>query len=163
MKKGLVIVGVILLIVGLLMFLFMWPMIGTITAEELAEKVVNGESGTFKVMDELKQEDWDSMTPIEQEGWKLLDVDGPGTYVWTVELENGVATKTSEKYEKVPTMMGLLGLIILIVGVILMIVGAATGRAAPMPPMQPPMEQQPMGQPPMEQPPYEQPPAQPPY
>ena len=39
MKKGLVIIGVILLVVGLLMMLFLWPMIGTIDGDELTEKL----------------------------------------------------------------------------------------------------------------------------
>ncbi len=164
MKKALVIVGVLLLIVGLLMMLFLWPMMGTISSEELATKVLNGESGTFKVMEEMTQEDWDSMSELEKEVVKAFGVDGPGNYVYDVTLENGIPTSLTFKFQKVPTMGGILGLVILIVGVILMIVGAVTGKAAPVAPMQPPMEQQPMGQPPMQQPPYQQPPPQqPPY
>ena len=162
MRKALVIVGVILLIVGLLMMVLLWPMMGTISGDELEEKMANGESGTFTVVDEISQAEWDALGALGQEVMKAFGVDGPGTYVATVELTNGVMTNIPE-YQKVPTMGGILGIVILIVGVILMIVGAATGRAAPAAPMQPPMEQQPMGQPPMGPPPYQQPPAQPPY
>lgn len=160
MKKGIVIVGVILLVIGLVMMLFMWPMIGTIDWDELEEKMEDGESGTFKVVDEVSQDDWDDMDPLSKELAKEMGIDGAGTYVTTVELEDGIPKELTPEWEKVPTMAGILGLVIMIVGIILLIVGAATGRVAPVAPAQPPMEQPPYQQPPMQQPPYQQPPYQ---
>jgi len=160
MKKGIVIVGVILLVIGLVIMLFMWPMIGTIDWDELEEKMEDGESGTFKVLDEVSQDDWDDMDALSKEFAKEMGIDGPGTYVTTVELDDGVPEDLIPEWEKVPTMEGILGLVILIVGVILLIVGAVTGRAAPVVPAQPPMEQPPYQQPPYQQPPPQQPPYQ---
>lgn len=152
MKKGLVIIGVILLIVGLIMMLILWPMVGTIDGDELTEKQLKGESGTFKVVEEMSDSDWDSIKAAGMEElYKDQGIDGPGTYVAEVELKDGNLTDVPE-WEKVPTMGGILGLVLLIIGVILLIVGLVTGRAAPMPPEQPPMEQPPM-EPPMQGPP----------
>jgi hypothetical protein len=160
MKKGIVIIGVIVLVIGLVMMLFLWPMIGTIDSDELEEKIEDGESGTFKVLDEMEEDDWDDMDAISKELAKEMGIDGPGTYVTTVELEDGIPKELTPEWEKVPTMGGILGLVIMIVGIILLIVGAVTGRAAPVAPAQPPMEQPPYQQPPMQQPPYQQPPYQ---
>lgn len=160
MKKGIVIVGVILLVVGLVMMLFMWPMIGTISGDDLTEKMANGESGTFRVVEEMEEDEWDAMDDLSKEMFKEMGIDGPGTYTTTYELDDGVPDDLTPEWEKVPTMMGILGLVILIVGVILLIVGAVTGRAAPVAPAQPPMEQPPYEQQPYQQPPYQQPPYQ---
>jgi hypothetical protein len=152
MRKGLVIIGVILLVVGLLMMLFLWPMVGTIDSEELAEKIAAGESGTFTVMEEMSQDDWDSMDEISKAAAEEQGIDGPGTYIYTVKLEDGMPTEMSEDFTKVPTIGGILGLVLMIVGIILLIVGFITGKAAAPAPEQPPMEQ-PYQEPPPEQPP----------
>jgi hypothetical protein len=126
-KKGgklLLILGIILLIVGLILMVMLWPMVGTISADDLAEKIAKGESGTFTVKDSLSQDDYDAMKAAEDAGYGDIPdgIDGPGDYVWTVELDNGVP-KGDIKYQKVPTMGGILGLVLLIVGIILLIVG----------------------------------------
>jgi hypothetical protein len=132
MKKVLVIVGVILLVIGLLLMLFLWPMVGTIEAEDLEDK----DDGTYKVTDEITDDEWDTIKaaredPLTGEMMKDLTegIDGPGTYTATVEIENGVVTKSSD-WEKVPTVGGILGLVLLIVGIVIMILGFVTGRGA---------------------------------
>lgn len=155
MKKGLVIIGVILLIIGLIMMLLLWPMVGTIDDEEATEKIAKGEKGTYTVVFEIDDDDYEGIKLIK--GNKTLDpdgmydnVDGAGTYVTTMEIkDDGVEYS---KLQKVPTLGGILGLVLLIIGVLLLVVGLVTGRAAPMPPEQPPMEQPPM-EPPMQGPP----------
>jgi len=174
MKKGLVIVGVILLVIGLLMMLFMWPMIGTIDEDEAAEKVAGAEEGNYQVVIEVDDDEWETIKLLKENETALQlaetligvegfydNVDGPGTYTYRLEINGPLDVKIS-KPVKVPTIGGILGLILLIVGIILLIVGAATGRAAPMPMEQPPMQQPPYQQPPYQQPPYQQPPMPPP-
>lgn len=165
MKKGLVIIGIILLVVGLLLMLLLWPMIGTIDADEAAEKMLKAEEGTYTVVEELDEDEWKGIEELKKDEAALKaaealigvegfydNVDGPGTYTYTLEI-NGPMDYKMSKLQKVPTIGGILGLIILIVGVILLIVGFVTGKAAPAPPP----EQPPMEQPPMQEP-YQQPP-----
>ena len=177
MKKGLVIIGVILLVVGLLMMLFMWPMVGTVTWEELEDE--EPEDGkTYKIIGEITDEtttlgitiyeidDGDGMWFAESDEFDKGDTviveytydEDKLTALENITDPSEIFSIQEAKMYKVPTFLGILGLILLIVGVILLIVGAATGRAAPMAPAQPPM-----GQPPMEQQPYQPPPGQQPY
>ncbi len=132
-------------------------MIGTIEYEDIPDQ----DDGTYKVVQELSDDEWELMKSIPggEEAAKDMGIDGPGTYVATIEIKDGIVTDTSD-WEKVPTMAGILGLVIMIVGIILLIVGLVTGRAAPVAPAQPPMEQPPYQEPPMQQPPYQQPPPQ---
>ncbi len=183
MKKGIVIVGVILLVIGLVMMLFMWPFIGTKTWEEMQD-VEPKDGETYKIIGEIT----DETTAIGITIYEIDDGDGMWfadsdefnkgdtvivEYTYDedkiMDIENitdpmDIFSALDAKMYKVPTPLGILGLILLIVGVILLIVGAATGRAAPVAPAQPPMEQPPYEQPPYQQPPYQQPPMQePPY
>jgi uncharacterized membrane-anchored protein len=125
-KKGgkiLMILGIILLIVGLILMVMLWPMVGTISSKDLTEKVLKGESGTFTVKDEISDDEWKAMEAMEKLGGEIpKGIDGPGEYVATFELDKGVLKNTPE-YQKVPTIGGILGLVLLIVGIILMIVG----------------------------------------
>jgi hypothetical protein len=177
MRKGIVVVGVILLVIGLLMMLFMWPLIGTTTWDDLPDEPEDGT--TYKVIGEITDE-------ASLPGMTIYEIDdGDGAWVTegdefnkgdTVIVEftydedkvaaiddasdiTEVFAALDAKIYKVPTPLGMLGLVLLIVGVLLLIVGAVTGRAAPME-AQPPMEQPPMQQPYQQQPPYEQPPYQ---
>lgn len=178
MKKGLVIVGVILLVIGLLMMLFMWPLIGTTTWDDLPDEPEDGT--TYKIIGEITDEvtvlgitlyeidDGDGAWYAEDDQFnkgdtviveftydedKLADIDDS-------EDPMAVFDALDAKMYKVPTPLGILGLLLLIVGIILLIVGAVTGRAAPMRPEEPPMQQPPYQQPPYQQPPYQQPPYQ---
>ncbi len=123
-KKGgkiLLILGIILLIVGLILMVMLWPMVGTISSDDLLEKAVKGESGTFTVKNDINKDEYDAYkaTDTVPDG-----VDGPGTYVVTIELKDGVIQNPEDlKYQKVPTIGGILGLVLLIVGIILLIVG----------------------------------------
>ncbi|UCG70703.1 MAG: hypothetical protein JSV09_06725 [Thermoplasmata archaeon] len=181
MKKGIVVVGIILLVIGLLMMLFMWPLIGTTTWDDLPDEPEDGT--TYKIIGEITDEaSLFGMTVYEIDdgdgGW-VTDSDefNKGdtvivefTYdedkladIGDVEDPMAIYDAMDAKIYKVPTPLGILGLILLIVGVILLIVGAVTGRAAPMeaqPPMEQPPMQQPYQQPPPQQPPYQQPPYQ---
>jgi hypothetical protein len=177
MKKGLVIVGIILLVVGLLMMLFMWPLIGTKTWEEMQdEEPKDGE--TYKIIGEITDEGtFMGITVYEiddGDGAWFADSDefnkGDTVIVeYTYDedklsdIENmsdpmDMLSALDAKMYKVPTPLGIIGLILLIIGVILLIVGAVTSKAAPAPPP----EQPPMGQPPMQDP-YQQPPPGQPY
>ena len=176
MKKGIVITGVIVLILGLMMMLFMWPMIGTITWKELEDE--EPEDGkTYKIIGEITDEATIAGITVYEiddgDGGWIAEEDkfdkGDTVIVEFTHDEDKIAAigdasditdvlaALDAKLYKVPTLLGIIGLILLIVGVILLIVGAATGRAAPMTPAQPPMEQPPYQQPPMQQPPYQQP------
>ncbi|UCE39443.1 MAG: hypothetical protein JSW00_09540 [Thermoplasmata archaeon] len=170
MKKGLVIIGVILLVIGLLLFLFVWPIVHD--AETPEDMVKKGEAGEYKSGDtakvigevtEVNENDAASPTgkSVKLDGAPAnsifpvpddLDVSKGDTVV--LEYKFGAEGSPSEiTAYKVPTPGGIIGLILLIVGIILLIVGAVTGKAAPMAPEQPPMDQPYMGEPPMEQPP----------
>jgi hypothetical protein len=172
MKKGLVIVGILLLVIGLLMMLFMWPLIGTKTWKEMQdEEPKDGE--TYKIIGEIT----DEATALGITIYEIDDGDGMWfadsdefnkgdtvlvEYTYDEDKLSDIENMTDPmdmlgaldaKMYKVPTPLGIIGLILLIVGVILLIVGAVTGKAAPAPPP----EQPPMGQPPMQDP-YQQPP-----
>lgn len=56
-------------------------------------------------------------------------IDGPGSYVQTVEITNGNVTSSSAA-QKVPTMGGILGIVLLIVGILLMVLGIIKGKKA---------------------------------
>lgn len=182
MKKGIVIVGVILLVIGLAMMLFMWPFIGTTTWDDLPDEPEDGK--TYKIIGEITDEATIAgMTAYvidDGDGGWIADEDkfnkGDTVIVEFTWDEDKIAAigdisditdvfaALDAKMYKVPTPLGIIGLILLIVGVILLIVGAVTGRAAPAAPAQPPMEQPPYEQQPYQQPPYQQPPYQePPY
>lgn len=181
MKKGIVIVGVILLVIGLVMMLFMWPFIGTKTWEEMKDEEPN-DGETYKIKGEITDE-------LTIAGLTMYEIDdGDGAWVadedafdkgdaviveftWDEDkatqalIDNpedpmAVYDALDAKIYKTPTPLGIIGLILLIVGIILLIVGAATGRAAPVAPAQPPMEQPPYEEPPYQQPPMQQPPYQ---
>ena len=142
------ILGIILLIIGLLLMVMLWPMMGTIDGDELVKKQEKGESGKFTVMNELTEDEWKGIQaarddPIGGELAKEMTkgIDGAGTYVYTVKLDNGLPTDISEA-QKVPTTGGILGLVLLIVGVILMLVGIIKmkkAKRATMAPPPPPM------------------------
>jgi hypothetical protein len=190
MKKGLFIGGVVLSVIGLLLMLFMWPFIGTITWDELEDtELKDGEA--YKIIGEVTNEAPPTGVIIYEieDGEYILITDedmfdeGDTVIVEFTYDENKASGFGNDsdrssmidalggKIYKVPTALGMIGLILLIVGVILLIVGITAGRGAPMT-AQPPMEQPPMQQsyqqqqyqkPPYQQPPYQQlPPQQPP-
>lgn len=186
MKKGIVIVGVILLVIGLVMMLFMWPLITDAeTPEDFAENSMEGKYGSGdtakiigKVTDVIDTGDSPTGKAVTLEGGKIdvmgqeieipfpipedFDVNEGDTVILEYKMTSiaGEVVPTEVKAMKVPTLLGIIGLILLIVGVILLIVGAVTGRAAPVAPAQPPMEQPPYQQPIYQQPPMQQPPYQ---
>ena len=184
MRKGLVIVGVILLVIGLLMFLFMWPIVSDAeTPEDFIEKSMAGEYGsgdTVKVKGEVTEvldlsdlSGFDDLfIPGEKfvylDGGEILGVKFPFPVPSDLDVSKGdtVILEYEEneiRAQKVPSPAGIIGLILLIIGVLLLIVGAATGKAAAVPLEQPPMEQ-PYQQPyqePYQQPPPQQPPMPP--
>ncbi len=190
MKKGLFIGGVVLSVIGLLLMLFMWPFIGTITWDELEDTELKDEE-TYKIIGEVTNEAPPRgviIYEIENGEYILItdeDIFDEGDTViveFTYDENKGagiknesVRTSTLEaldaKIYGVPTPIGLIGLILLIVGIILLIVGITAGRGATMasqpameqPPMQQSYQQQQYQKPPYQQPPYQQlPPQQPP-
>jgi hypothetical protein len=152
MRKGLVIVGVILLVIGLLMMVLMWPMIGTTTWDDLPEEPEDG--ATYKIIGEITGE-------VSALGITAYEIDdGKGAWVadsdefdkgdtviveFTWDEDKVASAMDSEdpmavfaaldaKMYKVPTPAGIIGLILLIIGVLLLIVrkGSTNGtRATP--------------------------------
>jgi uncharacterized membrane protein len=175
MKKGLVIVGVILLVIGLLLMVIGWPLITDAeTPEDFVEnslegKYEPGDTVTIKgeVEDVMDTPDSPTGKAVALKGGEVMGVPVPFPIPEDFDVSKGDTVILEYKLSssgfsevaamKVPTLLGIIGLLLLIVGVILLIVGAVTGRAAPAPP-----PQQPMGQPPMQDP-YQQPPPQQPY
>lgn len=148
---GLMITGTILLIIGIIFVAAMLTMItndpeaDTISPEELTTKRYNGESGTFKVMQEMTQEEWDSLPPISQEVYATMGIDGPGKYIYTVELVDGMPINFPhyEKYEEPSLILGIIGvtigIVLLLVGLILISRGYKKGHKTS--PANPPFQQ----------------------
>ena len=130
-KKGgkvVMILGVILLIVGIILMVVLWPMVGYKTEDDMK----NPEDGTYTVMWDISEDEWKGIKAAKDAGFEseqTKGIDGAGSYVQTVKVENGNITEASEA-QKVPTMGGILGIVLLIVGIILMIVGMIMGRKA---------------------------------
>lgn len=185
MKKGLFIGGVVLSVIGLLLMLFMWPFIGTITWDELEDtELKNGE--TYKIIGEVTNEapprgviiyeieDGEYILIMDEDMFNEGDTvivefkydENKASGFGNVSDRSSMMDALDAKIYKVPTALGMIGLILLIVGVILLIVGITAGRGAPMtsqPPMEQPPLQQSYQQQQYQQPPYQQfPPQQPP-
>lgn len=142
-KKGgkvLMIIGIILLIIGLIMMVMLWPMVGYISEDDFEKEQEDEKSGTYTVMFNIDSDEWKVIEAAKDLGMgeDLFEgIDGEGDYVQTVKIKDGVMTDASSA-QKVPTMGGILGIVLLIVGIILMIVGIIKGKkakaAAPPPP-----------------------------
>ena len=158
MKKPFVIIGVILLVVGLVMMLWFWPMIGYVNKdddlEKLAEDLEKGDLvryvgevtnvSTFLGISMIELDDGEFGAIVDDadefaEGDKAMI-----SFEWPGDNATDMPDMT---VQKVPTMLGLVGLIVLIVGVVLMLLGFIMGgkeeapAAAPAPePMAEPEE-----------------------
>ncbi len=185
MKKGIVIVGVILLVIGILLTLV--SLLPVLTAKSIGDmkEDFNEDTGEFKsysdgdeiyITGEITEETsslgvYAYELDNEEFGFSSgEDIGDEGdTVILLCEVKEmsimGISVETLEAKAvyKPFNIITILGIILLIVGIIVMIVGAKKG-AAPVAPAQPPMEQPPYQQPPYQQPPYQQPPMQqPPY
>jgi hypothetical protein len=156
-------------------------MIGTTTWDDLPDEPEDGT--TYKIIGEITGE-------VSALGLTAYEIDdGKGAWLadsdefdkgdtviveFTWDEDKVAAASGSEdpmavfaaldaKIYKVPTPLGIIGLILLIIGVLLLIVGAVTGKAAAPIQEQPPMEQpyQEPYQQPYQQPPPQQPPMPP--
>jgi hypothetical protein len=175
MKKGVIIIGVIVSIIGFILILFMWPLIGTITWDELDDTdMKDGE--TYKVQGKVTNKSPPMGVVIYEieDGEYILITDqdtmneGDSVIVeftYDEEIASGFDNQSDRpsmldamdaKVYRVPTPLGLIGLMALILGVIIIIAGVITGRAASK------TIQLPLEQPPLQQPPPGQPPQQPP-
>lgn len=182
MKKGIVIVGVILLVIGILLALMGFlPSLTAKSAKDMADDF-DETTGEFKSYDEGDEVIVTGEITAEtsslgvysyeldnEETVKIMvgeDIGDEGeTVTLQCEVTELIGQERLEAKAKYQTfnIITILGIILLIVGIIVMIVGAKKG-AAPVALAQPPMEQPPYQQQPYQQPPYQQPPMQqPPY
>ncbi len=173
MRKGLVIVGVILLVIGILLAVVgMLPGMTAVKASDIEYSDTGGfadydDGDEVMITGEITEEGQemggysyllDNNVPvlsgedIGNEGDTVTlqcTVEGMTVMGITVEYMNADAI-----YKPFNALM-IIGIILLIVGIIVMILGFKGGAAAPV------QEQPPMQQPPYQQPPYQQPPMPP--
>jgi hypothetical protein len=156
MRAGLALAGIILLILGILMTLFFWPMIAYETKDTFEIEDIKGNE-TVKYVGEI--------TEITQSGEiYVLELDEGVLLVYTRDEEfepndNVVVTikfgsnatnwdENSYTVEKIPTSFGILGAIIFLLGIVIMSAGTMAKKLtvedvvqfkvepAPSPPMQ---------------------------
>lgn len=136
MRTGLVVIGVVFFVIGLIMVLFLWPMIGYENKDTFHIKEVEGgetlryvgeiteinESGEYFVLD-LDNGVLDAYT--KEEGFE------PNEKVFvTIEFGENATNWNENSYqvEKIPTLGGTLGMLIVVFSFIIIIVGIVSRK-----------------------------------
>ncbi|MEE9151452.1 MAG: hypothetical protein V3U20_06440 [Thermoplasmata archaeon] len=136
MRSGLVGTGIVFLALGILMVLFLWPMVGFETKDTFSmEDVMGGETiryvGEITSIDEsgeifvLELDNGEIEAYTKEEDFELKEK----VFV-TIKFGNNVTNWDENNYEvqKMPTIGGSLGAIFSIFGSVLLIVGIATRK-----------------------------------
>jgi len=136
MRMGLVVIGTVFFVIGIAMVLFFWPMIGYETEDTFHIEDVEGEetlryvgeitdmneSGEYFIL-ELDNGALDAYT--KEEGFELNEK----VFV-TIEFGENATNWDENSYqvEKVPTLVGTLGMLIVVFSFIIIIVGFASRK-----------------------------------
>jgi hypothetical protein len=136
MRAGILGLGLIIFILGLLMLIFFWPLIGYETQDTFSESDIESHS-TLKYMGEVTE-------VREFAGFFQLELDFGTVFAYTnsddFEINDNVMVtivygdnttnwdENTYTVEKVPTSLGLTGVLFLIIGLVAMGVGAASKR-----------------------------------
>jgi hypothetical protein len=136
MRAGILGLGITIFILGLLMLIFFWPLIGYETQDTFSESDIQGNS-TLKYVGEV--------TDIQEfAGFFQLELDFGTLHAYTdsndFEINDNVLVtiaygdnttnwdENTYTVEKVPTSLGLTGILFLIIGLVAFGVGAASKR-----------------------------------
>jgi hypothetical protein len=136
MRAGLTITGIVLLTIGILMVLFLWPLIGYETSETFhMEELKGGEKVTY-VGEITAITEYGKMFVLELDYGTLVayteeeDFKENEMVLVTIKFGDNVTNWDDNDYivQKIPTVGGSFGLIILIVGLVIMIAGLVTRK-----------------------------------
>jgi hypothetical protein len=136
MRAGLTIIGMVLLIIGILMVLFLWPMIGYETSETFRMEELKGGETIMYVGEITEITEFGEIFVLELDDGALNAYTREDEFqenemvLVTIDFGDNVTNWDENDYtvQKIPTIGGSFGLVVLIIGLVVMIAGLVTRK-----------------------------------
>jgi hypothetical protein len=136
MRVGLTLIGIVFFVIGILMVLFLWPMIGYETSETFRMEDVKGGETVMYVGEITAITEYGEIFVLELDYGALVAYTGEEDFeenemvLVTIDFGDNVTNWDENDYtvQKIPTIGGSFGLVVLIIGLVVTIAGLVTRK-----------------------------------